>query len=360
MRSNKNSAIATTLAAALAACSLAACGGAGGTPSSRPDEVYPEYENNKSMWIGGWDEPLNTEADYKLAKEMGLTHMFIDGFLEPRHSEGYFKQLENCEKAGLKAIVGMDTALKNEGNMPYDETDFSVYPAVDMINLWDEPFVENFDAVAERVARANAQYAGKDITLFINFLPGSPGGWQNYIDDMWEKCLSKVNGRKIYSTDIYPLNETRGEYYVSGTWLSRLNMMARAAKNNGGEFHMFIQSYTEQGVCRDLIGREDLTFQIYTDMAFGINGFTYFTYRKSFISGFGGGCVENNVSATPTQIWYWAKEVNEEIAAFDHVYLSFDWDGVYTVNIISNTTRNTKIRVLCSPINSKRWIARKA
>ena len=94
---------------------------------------------------------------------------------------------------------------------------------------------------------------------------------------------------------------------------------------------MFIQSYSDGGR-RDILSKDDLTFQVYTDMAFGINGFTYFTYRKSFLGGFGGGCVENDVSCKPTEVYYWAQETNEAINKFDHVYLSFDWNGVMGVN----------------------------
>ena len=50
----------------------------------------------------------------------------------------------------------MDTSLTNAEGVELDETDYSVYPAVDMINVWDEPYEIVFDEVAERVERLNS------------------------------------------------------------------------------------------------------------------------------------------------------------------------------------------------------------
>ena len=150
------------------------------------------------------------------------------------------------------------------------------------------------------------------------------------MEQFYNKVLSKIDGRKIFSTDIYPLLETRGVYTLDSRWLRTMAVYANYAKDYDGEFHMFIQNYSSS-INRETLSRKDFTYQIYTDMAFGINGYTYFTYRKSFIEEFGGGCVEYDTSCTPTPSYYWAQEVNAEIAKFDHVYLSFDWDGAMSV-----------------------------
>lgn len=324
------------LLVAVILCTLVGC-----TPANNG---YPEYEDNKSMWIGGWDVPMNTLEDYQMAKDMGLTHMFIDNMFAKKGTEEYAQQLRYCEQAGLKAIVGMDTSLNNVDNVKLDTTDYSIYPAVDMINVWDEPYSSKFDEVAEWVDRLNEIYKG-EMTLFINQTPMSnkddkafEESTEAFLELAYTKFLSKLNGRKIFSTDIYPLLEAYGEYALDTSWLHKMEVYANYAKqyrNEGGEFHMFIQTYSADKN-RDILSKQDISFQVYTDMAFGINGFTYFTYRKSFLGGFGGGCVENDVSCTPTETYYWAKELNAEIAKFDHVYLSFDWEGVMGVNGTNN------------------------
>ena len=334
---------------------------AGCTPAN---ETYPEYEDNKSMWIGGWDVPMNTLEDYQMAKDMGLTHMFIDSMFAKKGTDAYARQLQYCQQVGLKAIVGMDTSLNNEADVQLDETDYSVYPAVDMINVWDEPYMQNFDELANRIDRLNEIYDGQ-MQLYVNQSPYNPKtatqmvSTQEFLTAVWNQTLSKINGRKIFSTDIYPLLEKYGAYELDTGWLSKMESYANFTKqyrDQGAEFHMFIQSYSDSDR-RDVLSKADLSFQVYTDMCFGINGFTYFTYRKSFLPGFGGGCVENDASCKPTDTYYWAQELNAEIAKFDHVYLSFDWEGVTCVNGSNNLAEdeeysNPGFAQLATPLDS--------
>ena len=328
------------------------------------NETYPEYEDNKSMWIGGWDVPMNTLEDYQMAKDMGLTHMFIDNMFAKKGTDAYAKQLQYCQQVGLKAIVGMDTSLNNEAGVQLDETDYSVYPAVDMINVWDEPYMQNFEELANRIDRLNEIYDGQ-MQLYVNQSPYNPKtatqmvSSQEFLTAVWEQTLSKINGRKIFSTDIYPLLEKYGSYELDTGWLSKMESYANFTKryrDQGAEFHMFIQSYTDSDR-RDVLSKADLSFQVYTDMCFGINGFTYFTYRKSFLGGFGGGCVQNDASCKPTATYAWAQELNSEIAKFDHVYLSFDWEGVAYVNGSNNLAEdaeyaNPSFSQLATPLES--------
>lgn len=335
MKFGKKSALALMLAG-LTAVSITGYG-------CSDTEDYPEYEDTKSMWIGGWDVPMNTKEDYQMAKDMGLTHMFIDNIFAAKGTEEYAQQLKYCEEVGLKAIVGMDTSLDNTAGIQLDKTDYSIYPAVDMINVWDEPYADVFDDCAKRIDDLNEIYNG-NMQLFINQSPYNPlsstvlTDSETFLTKVYDELLSKINGRKIFSTDIYPLLEAHGAYEISTNWLGQMETYANYAKkyrSEGAEFHMFIQTYTDNK-CRDIFSKADLSFQVYTDMAFGINGFTYFTYRKSFLAGFGGGCVENDVSCKPTETYQWAKELNEEINKFDHVYLSFDWEGVTGINGSNN------------------------
>lgn len=343
MRFGKKSALVLILAG-VTALSITGCANGG----SSANEKYPEYTDNQYMWIGGWDPPINTEADYKFAADMGLTHMFIDGVMATRGTKAFTDQIVNCEKAGIKAIVGMDTSLVNTDKVELDETDYSVYPAVDMINVWDEPYEIVFPEVAERIERLNEIYAGKDVTLYVNGdmahskSPNVFDDTYSYASKLYDEVLTKINGRKILSTDIYPLMSSADGNFIDSVWLYDMSCYADLAKQHkadGAEFHMFIQSYSSSGALvnqREITDKSEFLFQVYTDMCFGISGFSWFTYRKSFLN-FGGGCVENDVSCKPTKYYQMAKEVNEEISKFDHVYLSFDWEGIMGVNGTVNT-----------------------
>ncbi|MFQ7079576.1 MAG: hypothetical protein ACLRSW_17525, partial [Christensenellaceae bacterium] len=69
---------------------------------------------------------------------------------------------------------------------------------------------------------------------------------------------------------------------------------------------------------------DDLRFQAYVSMAFGIRNFTHFTYKTSELYGQGLGytqaCV--NKDGTINDLYYDAQAVNRELLSLDHVYLS--------------------------------------
>lgn len=302
---------------------FAACGDKGGL------DALPEYEDNKQMMLGGWDSPRNTLNDYRMAKEMGLTHMFIDQYFAKKGTKEYEAVLGFCKEAGLKAIINMGSNVGTEAEA--DDTDYSKYPAVDMINYWDEPTADKLDAVKELAKTHEERYKDKrDVTFYVNLDPvgGSSGKNEEYVKKYCEEVLPLVSGRKILSTDVYPLLGKNGAHSVLGNWLPELELYATCAKNYDLETHFFIQSYwnTTAGV-RPIENIDDLRYQFNVEMAYGIENFTYFTYTHSFIEGFGGGCVERETSEKPTELYAWAKQVNSELAAFDNVYLSFDWNG---------------------------------
>ncbi|MDE6398245.1 MAG: hypothetical protein K2L51_02895 [Clostridiales bacterium] len=335
-KTKKRSVLALAVAMLIAAvCAFAGCDKGGSGIS--PNEKYPEYASGKHMWIGGWDVPPNTQADYQMAKDMGLTHMFMDGAFARRDTEAYFDQLRHCEAVGLNAILGHDTATNNVDGTQMSEYDYSQFPAVDMINLWDEPYATNFAEVAARVDKAQEIYkANPDVQLYINLSPNhemfsgeTSNNIEEYLTTVEETVLDKIPGRRIYSTDLYPLQSRGGVNTLMTKWLLTMSIYATHAKANNGELHMFVQNFGN-GTTRDIESKADLAFQINTDLVFGVTGISYFTYRQSFL-GFTGGCVENNESCKPKESYYCAQEINRELAAWDEVYMSFDWDGVFTV-----------------------------
>lgn len=66
------------------------------------------------MMIGGWDAPLPTLEDYRLAKEMGLTFMFLDDLFVKRGTQAYADVLGYCEQVGLKTIITLGNAATIE------------------------------------------------------------------------------------------------------------------------------------------------------------------------------------------------------------------------------------------------------
>lgn len=115
---------------------------------------------------------------------------------------------------------------------------------------------------------------------------------------------------------------------MSTTWLACLEETAKAAKNYGAEQHYFIQA-TKHFNYRKVYAN-DLRYQFFVDMAFGVRHFSYFTYRTSFWNDFDKSCVDNLISGKKYDTYDYAQQVNAEMSSFDHVYLSFDWNGTKT------------------------------
>ena len=93
--------------------------------------------------------------------------------------------------------------------------------------------------------------------------------------------------------------------------------------------HFFLQA-TEHYTYR-AVNEEDLRWQFYVYMAFGVKAFTYFTYRTSILEDFSNSCVDAEESGKTYPVYDYAKTVNREMLNFDHVYLNFDWNGTMPI-----------------------------
>ena len=92
---------------------------------------------------------------------------------------------------------------------------------------------------------------------------------------------------------------------------------------------LLVEIYMLFGWTCHMSDEDDLRFQAYVSMAFGIRNFTHFTYKTSELYGQGLGytqaCV--NKDGTINDLYYDAQAVNRELLSLDHVYLSYDYVG---------------------------------
>ncbi len=343
-------AISTILS--LSTVGMAGCGG----EESRP---FPEYEDDKVMMIGGWDAPLPTLEDYRLAKEMGLTFIFLDDLFVKRGTQQYADVLGYCEQLGLDVIIQVGNALDVEyaaDSWAKDKTDYSQYSAVKAINYWDEPHFSNMPRLAELVEEHVAKYGDK-LDVFANLYPNSATGafeghgYSGYVGEYVDKVLSKVRGTRYLSADIYPLEKRNGESVLRSNWLNCIETVVTHAKSADAVPHFFIQA-TEHYSYR-AVTEEDLRWQFYVYMAYGVQAFSYFTYRTSVLDDFSNSFVDAVVSGKTYPQYEWAQRVNAEMHAFDHVYLNFKWNGTMPILGTSNEDEyNLNFDGLVSPLES--------
>ena len=333
--------LATALAGLIVVAGAAGCAGRDNMSDIKP----PVYEKGKEFMIGAWDSPMETRADYQLAKDMGLTHMFVDyGGLagqSVRGSKGFLELLELMDELGLKAFLRTPASVFEEALQ--EETDYSKYPAVAAINWRDEPYYTDLPNMARAAERHMELYPDNSPAFFINHNPYYEetgdhnnvifGGltWEEFLEYYIETVCSKITaGRNILSYDYYPLMAQRGVYRMRTSWLPSIATLTKLAKEHDMDTHVFIQA-TKHFEYYPEMTTEDLRFQFAVYMAFGISDFSYFQYCDSAAANFDEGMVERYVSASPRPLYYRAQTVNMELKALQHIYLSFDYLGTMPV-----------------------------
>ena len=171
---------------------------------------------------------------------------------------------------------------------------------------------------------------GAEGEAYVNLLPYGSVNEDNRAryEAMLEYYFSYIAPLLGYvSYDHYPLNQSVTAY-VSTTHLLNLELMANYCKKYGVELRSFLWAKTEGTGHRALIGANDLRFQAYANLAFGVKEMPYYTYFNYYAPGTDGcDSLIDCQTGERTQAYYWAKEVNNEIHSLEKAYLNFTWEG---------------------------------
>jgi hypothetical protein len=274
-----------------------------------------------------WNTPPNDPAVLKRIKDCGFT---IAGFVAP-------SGLDNCEKAGLKAIVsdartaGYDWAnvdeTKARKNVESLVAEVGQHPAVFGYNLRDEPPAGWFPGL-NKVASAIKELApGK--WPYINLFPDYAENWQlgatNYAEYL-ERFI-KVCHPQIISYDNYSIMEGGG---LRGSYWTNLEAVRKATLKHHIEFWNIVLSvahfnYREPSAA-------DLRFEAFTTLAYGGHGLAYFTYFAPQVGNYRGAPVDQFGHETPT--WSHMQNVNLQVQKLGRTLLQLTSDEVYHIGKI--------------------------
>ncbi len=263
---------------------------------------------------------------------------------------------ELAEKHGIEYFVrdwsfyGLVTRYLSEGIDEYEEYDRILAKMFDENNPYidmpgyagqfghDEPSVEQMKQIqmqAELYYKYIEQNSSQGGQFYINLLPcyasnahlsGSAASvsYEEYIDFYIETFRPYVN---YICYDYYPFLENSYDgSQLRETYLYNLELVARKCKETGLEHHTFLQSRWDAANMRALTSIGDLRLQVYTEMAFGSNNFVYYTYSSAG-NDYKRALLDYTTGET-TWVYDAAKTVNNEVLAWEDVYLAFDWDGV--------------------------------
>lgn len=166
---------------------------------------------------------------------------------------------------------------------------------------------------------------------YINLLPY--GSTDPYVRERYNEMLNYYFENiaplvGYVSYDQYPLNYSYTSY-ISATHLLNLEIMANYCKQYDVELRSFIWSKTKASAGhRAIFNANDIRFQAYANLAFGVKEMPYFTYFNYYNQG-ANACdsLIDCYTGERTDLYYWVKEVNNEIHTLEKAYLSFKWQG---------------------------------
>jgi hypothetical protein len=272
--------------------------------------------------IMAWNSPPNDPAVLKRMRECGLT---VAGFVAPGG-------LDNCQAAGLKAIVS-DARLSNydwhnvdpekaRANMTAVVKDVRNHPAVFGYYLRDEPPADYFKglAVVSDVIKELHPGAWPYINLFPNYAEPwqlATANYDAYLDQFVATCKPPV-----LSYDHYAIYNDGG--FNERYFLNLDQVRARAVKLDVPFWNIVLSvahfNYREPSAA-------DLRFEVYTSLAYGARGIAYFTYFAPQVGNYRGAPVDQFGNETAT--WRHMQSVNLQVAKLAPTLLRLKSDRTY-------------------------------
>ena len=137
--------------------------------------------------------------------------------------------------------------------------------------------------------------------------------------------------------DCYPIVMDRGQKVVKPSHLYNLAVLAQNAKDHNAKLNLAIQVLDH--ITYTVPTLEDIRFQVNSLLAFGFDGYTLYTFDTRPSTPYEDNRLGMVKDGEKTEIYDRAKQVNDEIRSFDHVYSCFDWKGVIPVVVNKNEER---------------------
>lgn len=232
----------------------------------------------------------------------------------------------------------------------------------------DEPTYKGQDltAVKYQTNYYNAQMSNLGVKgeMLVNLFGAfydKDNGFLGIGDFTYADYISKylTNGGKdlkYISWDNYPFIDSSKETEEGAaaahmsTYLYNYEYLAGIAKTNNMELRNVVQSMGDGTGVRELTGPDDLRFQIYSGLAFGVKEFTYYQYSNSSTRNDGtkGFLYEYSTQETTTT-YDWAKEVNNEVHAIEGALDEYQWSKSY---VVDNGATNEMIAGMTSAVKT--------
>lgn len=325
---------------------------------------FSDYANGKEMYIGVFSSPIPTQESYDECANAGFNYVLMDETFDNLRGSALQEQtLQYCYNSDITALV-MTTSFQNTHDTTADNTNYAKFDAYGGCFFYDEPYPNSFDYIADAIPEFEQKYPDK--TFMVNLHPctvfmeetkecnynGKQYTYEEYLEEFKVKVLDKLSGTKMLSVDIYPLIDGNGrENRILQEYLYNLEATAKVARGTDLMTHYYILTHGH-GITRGITSVADIDFQYYTAMAYGVQGFSCFTYKQQKGSdGLGNSfaghdglvnwdITDKGITSYTTDIYDYAKEANEKLRAFENVYLAFDWQKTMAVSGSESSEEN--------------------
>lgn len=337
-----------------------------------------------SVKIGTWDTTNSkmtsylpeTEVDTAMQKykAAGLNLLLNEGVaghvIDATKNDGIKNYLLAAERNGLGVIVasewlygmaiqGPETYVANYTTKSWKEViddlvkELRGYSATAFKGLMiadeiEQAYLENYNTVANYIA---TEYP--ELIIHASQMPVSSTKFTSSDKDTEYKnyVSTLTEGNDMFAFDMYPLKKTEKKGNVSGNtsyslnlelddWFKGHKLIADVCKNKNYSFNkgVTIQScqeryagtkdglYTYTDIGYAPTNNEDIGFQVFTSMAYGVKEINFWTYDGH----------HNNTAITESianneQVYNAVKTINGQIDKFANVYLAYDWRDTFDI-----------------------------
>lgn len=323
-------------------------------------------DSGKEVQSGSAREMTDEEflAQYRLLKESGINIAYPGEWKCAQADGGPYsgnyttdakfiaRMLDAAQQVGVKQLI-RDYTLN--GILMSDEYEsdeaaaqaarravahYSEHPALYGHLIYDEPVLNMLPACTRAMRRY--QLAFPELCGYVNLCPVI-GSAADFSDENWnpDECTAyeyyvdrylELSSADYISYDHYPIfgNNETGKTGLEPTFLYNMDIVKRRAAERGLETWTFLQSCGYGNINRVPTSEADISFQVYSFLAYGgdcINWFCYWSpIRYDGRTYFREAMIE--LDGSKTAVYDYVSEINHEVLAFDHIYKNFEWQGV--------------------------------
>lgn len=349
--------------------------------SAIAEPELPVYTEGNQLWekeffLGSWCQPSATDEDYQTYKDAGFNAMYIDN--SAVYNTPTFKAaLDKCAKYELKAISMQGANSRSPVSIKAQSQSLENHPAYYGVMMCDEPQGDGTTyapvkacVTTKRGADGNLQYTEQHDNIFkymyseYEYLKANQKHYNNAkycsvvlnegpaVGSFGYGC-TKGYGEVVLKNmdpeyravefDKYPylvLKDGTFSMYQDSLWF-QMHMADFCKQYNVGKRVYYYQQYWPTEM-RQFITVQELTYQLYTAMAFGVNGFVAWMYQSNW-DDYNALDYGYTMSVWGAREYYlYNQQALTEIKNFDHIYLEFadNWLGVMPVVGSENSEAN--------------------